>query len=80
MYVHKHFFPANLLYYFGTSLQFTQNDVDDIKAESVKHGERGNWLQLDIFKVCDNLLAITDRKKKILPASSGQHRKAGATI
>ena len=59
-----------------TSLLFTQKDVDDIKAESVKHGQRCNSLQSDVFKVCDKLLAVTDKMEYL----EGQSRRNNLVI
>ena len=54
-----------------TSLQFTQKDVDDIKTDNAKQIERCNAMQSDIFKVCDSLLAVTDKMEYL----EGQSRR-----
>lgn len=54
-----------------TSLQFTQKDVDDLKADHTKLAERCNTMQSDIFKVCDGLLTITDKMEYL----EGQTRR-----
>lgn len=38
-----------------TSLQNTQKDVDDIKADNAKQTERCNSVQFDVFKMCDRI-------------------------
>lgn len=44
-----------------TSLQYTQKEVDDIQTETANLKERSTAMQTDIFKVCDSLLAVTDK-------------------
>ncbi len=53
------------------SLQYTQKEVDDLKADNIKHTERGNTMQADIYKVCDSLLTITDKMEYL----EGQTRR-----
>lgn len=52
-----------------TSLHFTQKDVDDIKSNLGKQKEDCNLIQTDVYKVCDSLLAVTD-KMEYLEAQS----------
>lgn len=54
-----------------TSLQFTQKDVGDMKADITKQAERGSSLQADLFKVCDSLLTVTDKMEYL----EGQSRR-----
>lgn len=54
-----------------TSLQFTQKDVDDRKADNAKQTEHCNSMQSDIFKMCDSLLAVTDKMEYL----EGQSRR-----
>lgn len=44
-----------------TSLQYTQKEVDDIKSDNTKQADQCNSMQSDLFKVCDSLLAVTDK-------------------
>lgn len=43
------------------SLQLTQKEVDDLKADSSQQAGRCDTMQADIYKVCDSLLTITDK-------------------
>lgn len=45
--------------------------MDDIKADNAKQAERSNSLQSDVFKVCDSLLAVTDK----IECLEGQSRR-----
>ncbi|KAL7388285.1 hypothetical protein ABVT39_010756 [Epinephelus coioides] len=53
------------------SLQFTQKEVDDLKAEGSKQAVRGDALQADIYKICDSLLTVTDKMEYL----EGQSRR-----
>lgn len=45
--------------------------MDDVKNDIAKQTERCNAMQSDIFKVCDSLLAVTDKMEYL----EGQSRR-----
>lgn len=45
-----------------TSIQFTQKEVDDIKAQNKTQSECSDSMQTDIMKICDCLSAVTDKR------------------
>lgn len=50
---------------FKVSLQSTQKEVDDLKADSSKQAECCNTMQADCYKVYDTLLTITDKMENL---------------
>ncbi len=58
------------------SLQYTQKDVDDIKKNNANQAERCNATQSDLYKMCDSLLAVTDKMEYL----EGQSRRNNLVI
>lgn len=54
-----------------TSIQFTQKEVDDIKAGNKAQLEASNSMQTDIMRICDRLSTVTDKMEYL----EGQSRK-----
>lgn len=54
-----------------TSLQFTQQEVDDIKSQNVAQSVRCSSVQADNKKICDSLSAVTDK----VEYTEGQSRR-----
>lgn len=59
-----------------TSIHFTQKEVDDIKTDKTKQTEHCNAMQSDILKICDSLIAVTDKMKYL----EGQSRRNNLVI
>ncbi len=59
-----------------TSIQFTQKEVDDIKISNTDQADHGKALQVDIMKICDSLLVLTDKLEYL----EGQSRRNNLVI
>ena len=54
-----------------TSIQFTQKEVDDIKISNANQADHSKALQVEIMKICDSLVILTDKLEYL----EGQSRK-----